>query len=106
MGALDLPLVGRELEAGEIFEIDDALAGRPPETVVDEETGEESIDLGEGLLAQVGNFEQAPPMTDWTRAELEAFARRRGLDVSGAKNKAAAITAIESGTSVPSEELS
>lgn len=76
LGHVDLPLIGRQegegaptldeagvggLIPGEVFEVAAALAGRAPsvEKVVDEETGEERevFDPGEGLLAQVGNFE-------------------------------------------------
>lgn len=64
LGDVDLPLVG-QLKAGEVFEIDAALAGRAPSTstVVDEATGDEVevIDPGEGLLAQVGNYELTKP---------------------------------------------
>lgn len=69
LGRVDLPLVNREgdveeegvgcLEPGEVFEVPADLAGRAPSTAVDEETGEETYDPGEGLLAQVGNYELA-----------------------------------------------
>ncbi len=79
LGQVDLPLVGRQedesgstlgvegvgcLEPGEVFEIDSDLAGRAPSTrtvEVEQEDGEvvsvEIHDPGEGLLAQVGNYE-------------------------------------------------
>jgi hypothetical protein len=57
LGEVDLPLIGRSLAPGEEFEVDDKHAGRAPSTTVDEETGEETYDAGEGLLAQVGNYE-------------------------------------------------
>ncbi len=41
LGAIDLPLIGRTLAAGEAFDIDD--------------------DLGVALLEQVGNYELAKP---------------------------------------------
>jgi hypothetical protein len=50
LGAIFLPLIGRELAADEEFDIDAALAGRPPKPGVDG-------DIGEGLLSQVGNYE-------------------------------------------------
>ena len=49
LGPIFLPLIGRELAAGEEFEIDAALAGREP-------SGKDG-DIGEGLLSQVGNYE-------------------------------------------------
>lgn len=47
LGAVELPLIGRVLEAGEEFEVSAEHAGRAPE----------GDDLGFGLLAQVGNYE-------------------------------------------------
>lgn len=66
LGQVDLPLVGREgdplgehgdgcLEPGEVFEVDEQLAGRAPSGT----PGEDGYDPGEGLLAQVGNYELA-----------------------------------------------
>lgn len=66
LGQVDLPLVAREgepfgehgtgcLEPGEVFEVDKAHAGRAPTGV----PGEDGYDPGEGLLAQVGNYELA-----------------------------------------------
>ena len=52
LGAIYLPLIGRELAADEEFEIDAELAGRPPK-------GDDG-DIGEGLLSQVGNYELVP----------------------------------------------
>lgn len=76
LGQVDLRLVGREgeplgeegsgcLEPGEVFEIDAALAGRAPTgTPSWGEPGQDDFapaskdwDPGEGLLAQVGNYE-------------------------------------------------
>lgn len=71
LGQVDLPLIGRQegedsptlgehgvgcLEPGEVFEVDEAVAGRAPSTTVDED-GVEHHDPGSGLLAQVGNYE-------------------------------------------------
>ena len=53
IGAVELPLIGRNLEAGEEFEVDSKLAGKAP--TYDDEG--QVTDLGEGLLAQVGNYE-------------------------------------------------
>lgn len=90
LGHVDLPLIGRQegegaptideagvggLVPGEVFEVDAKLAGRAPSTstVVDEETGEEREvhDPGEGLLAQVGNFELVPAPKS-SRAKTQA----------------------------------
>ncbi|MFB3980332.1 hypothetical protein [Microbacterium proteolyticum] len=35
------------------------------------------------------------PTDAWTNAQLDAYAGREGIDVSGAKNKAARLTAID-----------
>lgn len=56
LGAVDLPLIGRTLDAGEEFDVTAAQAGRAPSVSKDED-GNEVVDLGEGLLAQVGNYE-------------------------------------------------
>jgi hypothetical protein len=71
LGQVDLPLVGRQedesgstlgvhgvgcLEPGEVFEVDEDLAGRAPSTTIDDD-GVEHHDPGTGLLAQVGNYE-------------------------------------------------
>lgn len=68
LGQVDLPLIGRQedsdgstlgtegtgcLEPGEVFEVDAALAGRAPSGSVEDD----DYDPGEGLLAQVGNYE-------------------------------------------------
>lgn len=67
LGAVDLPLIGRQdgtgehagaegvgaLEPGEVFEVDAKVAGKAP--TYDDEGA--VTDLGEGLLAQVGNYE-------------------------------------------------
>jgi hypothetical protein len=65
LGQVDLPLINRQgaehlgvegignLEPGEVFEVDKELAGRAPSGT----PGEDDYDLGEGLLAQIGNFE-------------------------------------------------
>ena len=106
LGELDLPLVGRILTAGEIFDVDDELAGRAPSIVVDEDTGEQRLDPGEGLLAQVGNYEAVsagPPSNAWKRDELLAHARAVGLDVEPDATKKALLAAIEAGPSNPEE---
>lgn len=66
LGQVDLPLCARQgeplgehgtgcLEPDEIFEVDAKLAGRPPKGT----PGDEDYDPGEGLLAQVGNYQLA-----------------------------------------------
>lgn len=81
LGQVDLPLIGRQegegwptlgqhgvgcLEPGEVFEVDEELAGRAPSVTVEDVLGEdgeptgetvEHHDPGSGLLAQVGNYE-------------------------------------------------
>jgi hypothetical protein len=47
LGAVELPLIGRVLEAGEEFEVTKEQAGHAPK----------GDDPGSGLLAQVGNYE-------------------------------------------------
>jgi hypothetical protein len=69
LGRVDLPLIGRQgehegegvacLEPGEVFEVDAKVAGRAPSGT----PGEADYDLGEGLLAQVGNYELADAAT-------------------------------------------
>lgn len=81
LGQVDLPLIGRKLEPGEEFEIDEKWAGEPAQIPdwelakknkkyppgtqyrvlgVDEE-GQDVVEVrhvGHGLLAQTGNYEQ------------------------------------------------
>ncbi|MFQ6170368.1 hypothetical protein ACK8HX_02075 [Oryzobacter sp. R7] len=113
LGAVDLPLVGRVLEPGEVFEVDDTLAGRAPSTSVDEDSGEEVHDLGSGLLAQVGNFEQAgakdplgPPVPteEWSKAQLLEAATRRGIDVAPTAKKADIVAALTADATPAPEE--
>lgn len=53
-GAVDLPLIGRTLEAGEVFEVDASLAGEAATGSDDDGT----FVAGHGLLGQVGtNYE-------------------------------------------------
>lgn len=54
LGDLDFPLMRRVVEAGEEFEVPDDVAGYPPRPPSDEEPDGHP---GDGLLAQVGNFE-------------------------------------------------
>jgi hypothetical protein len=56
LGAIDLPIIGRTLVAGEEFDVPDALAGRAPSTVAGDD-GVDVFDPGAGLLAQVGNYQ-------------------------------------------------
>lgn len=67
VGQTDLPLIGRQgdpvgetgsgcLEPGEVFEVPDDVAGRPPSTSKDAD-GNDVFDPGEGLLAQAGNYQ-------------------------------------------------
>jgi hypothetical protein len=55
LGAVDLPLLGLTLGAGEEFDCPAELAGRAPTGTGDQ------FDPGEGLLAQVGNYQLVPP---------------------------------------------
>jgi hypothetical protein len=55
---MHLPVLGVDVEAGAVFDCPDDLAGRPPSVSLDDD-GQEVTDLGEGLLAQVGNYEVA-----------------------------------------------
>jgi hypothetical protein len=52
---IDLPLIGRSVKRGEVFEVDEQHAGHAPSGT----PGEDDYDPGEGLLAQVGNYEAA-----------------------------------------------
>lgn len=83
LGQVDLPIAHRQgepfgtegvgcLEPGEVFDVSDEVAGREPSTSVDPETGEDVIDPGFGLLAQVGNYERvvaAPAKTKTSKGE-------------------------------------
>lgn len=106
LGELDLPLIGQVLAPGEVFDVDEALAGRAPSITVDTGTGEEVLDLGEGLLAQVGNFEAVTggaPSQAWKRADLAAYALAAGIDVGTGATKAALLEAIEAAGLNPEE---
>lgn len=43
-----------------------------------------------------GGTPEGEPSTDWTRAQLDAYATEHGVDASGAKNKGDVLAAIES----------
>lgn len=78
LGAVDLPLIGRSLEAGEEFEVPDEVAGR--------------------LLEQVGNYELVDSDLDsLTIPELEKYAADRGIDLTGLTKKPEIIRAIKKG---------
>ena len=49
----DITVYGRDIAAGETFEVTAEQAGKAPTTNKDGEV----TDLGSGLLAQIGNFE-------------------------------------------------
>lgn len=110
LGHLDFPLVGRVLKPGEEFDVDDEVAGRAPSLTVDD--GVETFDPGEGLLAQVGNFERADlvhpkPDATWRKADLLAHARAAGITadvVDDSATKAEILDAIEAVPST-SEEI-
>lgn len=54
LGAVDLPLIGRTLEAGEVFEVDASIAGEAATGSLEDGTWV----AGHGLLGQVGtNYE-------------------------------------------------
>lgn len=59
LGYVDLPLIRRALKPGEEFDVDAAHAGRAP-TPAKGEPGDDDYapaDPGDGLLAQIGNYE-------------------------------------------------
>ncbi len=98
---VDLPLIGRTLELGETFEVEDYLAGtEPTPAVLDETTGAEitPADPGSGLLAQAGNYERVVPagdgLEDRTIAELTGIAGDAGVDLTGVTLKADIIAKI------------
>lgn len=109
------------LVPGEVFSVDAEIAGEAPhwrpaeegdnlahfevryaegETEEDALSAPEVLDLGHGLLAQVGNFEVANDDLDKkTIDELVAYAAAQEppIDVSGLKKKAELLAAIRKG---------
>ena len=78
LGAVDLPLIGRSLAAGEEFEVTDEQATN--------------------LLAQVGNYEVVGADLDsLTVPELEKYAADRDIDLTGLTKKPDIIRAIKKG---------
>lgn len=79
LGDVYFPLLGRDLAAGEEFEVDDATAAE--------------------LLKQVGNFEPAGDIDygTLTVADLEQIAAQRGIDLTGLTKKADIVAAIKKG---------
>lgn len=77
LGAVDLPLIGRTLEAGEEFEVSDEHAAV--------------------LLEQVGNYELAKGLDDLTVPELKKYAEDRDIDLTGLTAKPEIIAAIKKG---------
>lgn len=104
LGAVDVPILGRTLAAGEVFDCPADIAGRGP--YVDDDGVEH---LGDGLLAQLGNYETAPDaalgdpalddhaapaLDDMTVGELRAYAAEQGVNLDGATRKAEIVEAI------------
>lgn len=80
LGDVFFPLLGRDLAAGEEFEVDDATAAE--------------------LLKQAGNFEPVSGDVDYdslTVADLEQIAAQRGIDLTGLTKKADIVAAIKKG---------
>lgn len=78
LGAVDLPLIGRTLEPGEEFEVDEDTAAH--------------------LLEQVGNYEVVGSDLDsLTIPELEKYAADRDIDLTGLTKKPEIIRAIKKG---------
>ncbi|TCJ23022.1 SAP domain-containing protein [Nocardioides jejuensis] len=77
------------LAPGEVFDCPEEIAGRVPS----------ETDPGEGLLAQVGNYELVDPdnLSALTVAELRDLATERGIDLGDATKKADIVAAIEKG---------
>jgi hypothetical protein len=86
LGQVDLPLVARQgeplgehgvgcLEPGEVFAVDSKHAGRPPSG----EPGTEDYDPGEGLLAQVSNYELADGSAPTKPAKKATKPRKRAV---------------------------
>lgn len=58
--AVEVPALGRDVKNGETVDAPAAVAGRAP-TVTKDESGNDVVDLGDGLLAQSDNWQPAPP---------------------------------------------
>lgn len=78
LGDVYFPLLGRDLTAGEEFEVDDDTAGE--------------------LLKQVGNFAPVGDAMDVMTVEsLRTLADERGVDLTGLTKKAEIVAAIKKG---------
>ena len=80
LGQVDLPLLGRTLEPGEEFDVDDAVAGRPPSgTPFDD--GVEADDAPDPTRAPLVEVEPAPhldPVIDVPRPASRSPRPKRG----------------------------
>lgn len=63
LGDLDVPILGRIVKAGEVVDVDDAIAGAVATGLPD---ADGVLDIGSGLLAQIGTW--APPAKSPTNA--------------------------------------
>lgn len=78
LGDVDVPILGRTLEAGEEFETDDETAAL--------------------LLAQVGNYAAVGDAMDvMTVEQLKELAAERDVDLTGLTKKADIVAAIKKG---------
>lgn len=57
--SVEVPGIPEPVARGGVVDVDDKLAGRAPSAAVDDD-GNEVVDQGEGLLAQVDNWQPAP----------------------------------------------
>lgn len=56
--SVEVPGIPEPVARGGVVDVDDKLAGRAPSTAA--EDGNKVVDQGEGLLAQVDNWQPAP----------------------------------------------
>lgn len=66
LGAVDNPLIGRIVDAGEEFDVPTEVAGEEPKDAVGEpgHKNYKPADLGSGLLAQAEHFERVTKKGD------------------------------------------
>jgi hypothetical protein len=118
IGDVDVPILGRSLSSGEVFDAPAEIAGRGPEwrpvvpgedlvgreVRVVEADGHEVVevhDLGAGLLSQLGNYALASEVSSdddgfgsMTVAELQAYADDHEIDLTGATRKGDIVATI------------
>lgn len=85
------PLERVEVRPGVFLKLNSTDKARYAQMAADEEAARSAY------LAITQPAPEGEPTEDWKRADIDAYAESKGIDTTGAPNKAAAIALIEEG---------